>query len=109
MFYALRRYSSEPPHSGTLHRVPGPTSFKENIMNVRKNDTEKHGTEKDDESVLERVAKTIAPPSREVSDAELIDPGANAPAPKPDNPAKSRSSVIKRKTDGDDPRIKRDK
>lgn len=68
-------------------------------MNIRKN--EKHVTGKDDESVLERVAKTIAPPSREVSDAELIDPGANAPAPKPGDPAKSRSSGMQRKTEGD--------
>jgi hypothetical protein len=41
----------------------------------------------DDEGRLEKMAKTIAPPSREVSDAELIDPGANAPAPKPATPA----------------------
>jgi hypothetical protein len=41
----------------------------------------------DDEGALEKMAKTIAPPSREVSDAELIDPGANSPAPKPATPA----------------------
>lgn len=78
-------------------------------MNVRKNDTEKPAEDKDDDSVLERVAKTIAPPSREVSDAELIDPGANSPVPPPSDPAKLRSVPAERKQDSDDPGTRDDK
>ncbi|OGB27386.1 MAG: hypothetical protein A3I66_00530 [Burkholderiales bacterium RIFCSPLOWO2_02_FULL_57_36] len=58
-------------------------------MTIRKNDTDKPVNDKDDEGLLEKIAKTIAPPSREVSDAELIDPGANSPAAKPNDPEKS--------------------
>jgi hypothetical protein len=42
----------------------------------------KHGDtpKKDkDQGLLEKIAHTIDPPSREVSDDELIDPGANIP------------------------------
>lgn len=52
---------------------------------------------KEDEGVLERIAKTIVPPSREVSDAELSDPGANAPAPKPATPAERAEAEQSRK------------
>lgn len=79
-------------------------------MNVRRNDPgDNAATDKDDESMLERVAKTIAPPSREVSDAELIDPGSNSPVPKPTDPAKVRSARTEQKRDGDDADTKHDK
>lgn len=58
-------------------------------MNNQKKDTDKSANNKGDDSVLEKVARTIAPPSREVSDAELIDPGANSPAPSPKRPTNS--------------------
>ena len=61
-------------------------------MNSRKNDPDKAAHDNGDEGVLEKIAKTIAPPSREVSDAELIDPGANSPAAKPKPPKKSSAS-----------------
>jgi hypothetical protein len=75
--------------------------FKENDMTTQQNRNDpgdnKTGTGtstgrdaargKDDEGALEKMAKSIAPPSREVSDAELIDPGANSPVPKPATPA----------------------
>jgi hypothetical protein len=69
-------------------------------MNKRQNDTDHSvndnaGKRNEDEGVLERIAKTIAPPSREVSDAELVDPGANSPAPKPATPAE-RAEVEQR-------------
>jgi len=62
-------------------------------MNIRKNDTGNPADDKDDESMLEKIGKKIVPPSREISDAELIDPGANSPAGKPENPAKSPDSA----------------
>jgi hypothetical protein len=61
-------------------------------MNKQQNDTDKSGNNNaanrdEDKGTLEKIAETIAPPSREVSDEELIDPGANSPAPKPPTPA----------------------
>ena len=58
-------------------------------MNIRKNGIDKSMNSKDDEGALEKIAKKIAPPSREVSDAQLIDPGANTPETTPNRPAKS--------------------
>ena len=58
-------------------------------MNIRKNGIDKSMNSKDDEGALEKIAKKIAPPSREVSDAQLIDPGANTPETTPNRPSKS--------------------
>lgn len=63
-------------------------------MNHSKDEREESANQKEDEGKLEKIARAIAPPSREVSDAELIDPGANAPVPKPETPAK-RSTTKK--------------
>ena len=52
---------------------------------------------KEDEGILERLGKTLVPPSRKVSDAELMDPGANAPAPKPLTPAERAEAEQRRK------------
>lgn len=32
-----------------------------------------------DEGVLEKLARTVDPPSREISDEEILDPGKNIP------------------------------
>lgn len=47
-------------------------------MNRNTSDTSKGATGKDD-GMLEKLAQTIDPPSREISDEELADPGANIP------------------------------
>jgi hypothetical protein len=57
-------------------------------MNTPENKTApENNTEKSkqtgDDSVLEKIARAIDPPSREISDEELIDPGKNIP----DSPA----------------------
>ncbi len=57
-------------------------------MNQQKNERDEAAPVKDGEGRLEKIARSIAPPSRETSDAELIDPGANAPVPQPQTPAK---------------------
>jgi hypothetical protein len=54
-------------------------------MNTPANNTEK-SKQTGDDSVLEKIARAaraIDPPSREISDEELIDPGKNIP----DSPA----------------------
>jgi hypothetical protein len=50
--------------------------------NTPANNTEK-SKQTGDDSVLEKIARAIDPPSREISDEELIDPGKNIP----DSPA----------------------
>jgi hypothetical protein len=72
-----------------MNRISSPNAFKEDDMNPDEKDTDNSVNTKDDESTLERIGKKIVPPSRETSDAELIDPGANSPTPLPENPAKS--------------------
>ncbi len=53
-----------------------------------------------DEGVLERLAQTIDPPSREISDDELSDPGANIPASKPDAVRSDKGSSGNKSTSG---------
>jgi hypothetical protein len=72
-----------------MHKLPGPNVFKESVMNTQNNDSDKSVSSKNDEGLLEKIARAIDPPSRETSDAELIDPGSNSPAPKPEQPGKS--------------------
>jgi hypothetical protein len=60
-------------------------------MNNQMNDSNKSKNE-EDESALEKMAKFIDPPSREVSDAELKDPGANTPDSQPRNDDAKRKS-----------------
>jgi hypothetical protein len=56
-------------------------------MTVPKDDTGK-SKPADDDGLLVKIARAINPPSREVSDAELSDPGANTPdSPPPDKQA----------------------
>lgn len=45
-------------------------------MNTNRNTDAKQGK---DEGVLEKIARTIDPSGREISDDELIDPGSNIP------------------------------
>lgn len=82
----------EPGHLGTMSGPLGPSSFKENRMNVRKNAVKDSANTRKKEGVLEKIARAIDPPSREVSDAELIDPGKNTPTAKPDHPPGSNAS-----------------
>jgi hypothetical protein len=50
-------------------------------MNRQTSEPGKPNTDQDKkQGVLEKVAQLIDPPSREVSDAELIDPGSSIPA-----------------------------
>ncbi len=56
--------------------------FLEVHMNAQRNDAEK-STQSADDGILEKIARAIDPPSREVSDEELIDPGANTPDSNP--------------------------
>jgi hypothetical protein len=58
-------------------------------MNNQSKNTDKSKNE--DENFLEKLVKAIDPPGREVSDAELIDPGANSPDAKPKDPVKKPS------------------
>jgi hypothetical protein len=54
------------------------------VMNNQRNDTDKSIKNKNDsDGKLEKIARAIDPPAREISDAELIDPGSNSPAGKP--------------------------
>ena len=46
------------------------------------------GKQNTDKGMLERIANTIDPPSRDISDDELLDPGSNIPNSKPVNPRK---------------------
>jgi hypothetical protein len=48
-------------------------------MNQDRKDEDQTKNQPQDDSVLERIAKTIAPPSHEVSDDELKDPGKMTP------------------------------
>lgn len=55
-------------------------------MNSRTNSTQddnRAGKQGKDEGTLEKVARFIDPPGREISDEELSDPGANIPSPAP--------------------------
>lgn len=47
-------------------------------MNPKTSGTEEQKQGKD-EGAMEKMAKFIVPPGREISDAELSDPGANIP------------------------------
>ena len=89
-----------------MHGLIGPKVFKEKVMNIRKSGTDRSENTKD-EGVLEKIAKVIDPPSREVSDAELIDPGTNTPATKPDHPSGIPASGSKQRQDGPNPSDKR--
>jgi hypothetical protein len=55
-------------------------------MDTQSNDRNIPKDKNQDDGMLEKIARAIDPPSREVSDAELIDPGANTPAPVPGRP-----------------------
>jgi hypothetical protein len=68
-------------------------------MNTGKDNTGESANRRDDDGVLEKIARAIDPPSREVSDAELIDPGANSPAPKPEHPAKTPHTDVNKPSD----------
>jgi hypothetical protein len=66
------------------HYPYGPVvRFLENIMNRTSGNSNESKQESKDKGVLEKVAQTIDPPSREISDDELIDPGSNTPGSKP--------------------------
>ncbi len=52
-------------------------------MNQDRKDGDQTKNQPQDDSVLERIAKTIAPPSHEVSDDELKDPGKMTPGAPP--------------------------
>lgn len=70
--------------------MSGPTIFEESAVNSHSSGTDKSANRNKrdgDEGVVDKIARTIAPPSREVSDDELADPGAHSPAPKPATPA----------------------
>jgi hypothetical protein len=47
--------------------------------NERRSEHDRRQGKGDDKTLLEKAAQLIDPPSREVSDDELIDPGANIP------------------------------
>jgi hypothetical protein len=63
-----------------------------NLEAAMKNRTDdakdKQGKDEGDEGLLERIAKAIDPPGRDVSDDELIDPGSNIPDSRPAKPQK---------------------
>jgi hypothetical protein len=52
-------------------------------MNQDRKDGDQTKNQPQDDSVLERIAKTIAPPSHEASDDELKDPGKMTPGAPP--------------------------
>jgi hypothetical protein len=52
-------------------------------QNQKQKDENQAEKQQKDDSVLERMAKTIAPPSHEVSDDELKDPGKMTPGAPP--------------------------
>lgn len=52
-------------------------------MNQDRKDGDQTKNQPQDDSALERIAKTIAPPSHEVSDDELKDPGKMTPGAPP--------------------------
>jgi hypothetical protein len=47
--------------------------------NERRGERDRRQGKGDDKTLLEKAAQLIDPPSREVSDDELIDPGSNIP------------------------------
>jgi hypothetical protein len=61
-----------------LLRGEGRSYFPEDAMNRNTTHTGTGKTGKD-ESILEKVAQAIDPPSREISDEEILDPGKNIP------------------------------
>jgi hypothetical protein len=63
-------------------------------MNMQKSDDGKLEQTGDD-GLLVKIARKINPPSREVSDEELIDPGANTP----DSPAKDDKDYSSKPSD----------